>query len=56
MILTNFTNKIQSKYRPLSTKQNLFKSIIMNAFQKTGEKNDKLQMDHLCYAIFCYYS
>ena len=26
------------KYRPLSTKQNLFKSIIMNAFQKTGEK------------------
>ena len=28
-----FTNKIQSKYRPLSTKQNLFKSIIMNAFQ-----------------------
>lgn len=38
MILTNYYKKIQLKYRPLSANQNLFKSIIMNAFQKTGEK------------------
>ena len=47
--------KIQLKYRPLSANQNLFKSIIMNAFQKQA-KNDKLQMDDLSDAIFCYYS
>lgn len=38
MILTNYYKKIQLKYRPLSANQNLFKSIIMNAFQKQAKK------------------
>ena len=56
MILTNYYKKNPAEIPTFVSKS---KSILIHyheCISKNRRKNDKLQMDDLCDAIFCYYS
>ena len=50
MILTNYYKKKSAEIPTFVSKSN------HECISKNRRKNDKLQMDDLCDAIFCYYS